>query len=100
MIEILKQVGIDAGLLVSGLFGAILLMSKTSSNDLKTTILSLIGGAASANYLTPLVLDMLNVKAPNANFAVAFLLGFLGLKGVELASEKFFGKSTVIKRKK
>lgn len=90
--EQLKNIGIDVGLLISGLFGAILLLSKNAAEDLKTTILSLVGGAASANYMTPIILDTFKINTPNANYGIAFLLGFLGLKGVELATEKIFGK--------
>jgi len=90
--EYLKTIGIDVGLLISGLFGAILLLSKNAAEDLRTTVLSLIGGAASANYMTPIILDMFKINTPNANYGIAFLLGFLGLKGVELVTEKLFGK--------
>jgi len=90
--QYLKNIGIDVGLLTSGLFGAILLLSKNAAEDLRTTILSLIGGAASANYMTPIILDLFKINTPNANYGIAFLLGFLGLKGVELVTEKMFGK--------
>jgi len=90
----LKNIGIDVGLLISGLFGAILLMSKNAAEDLRTTILSLIGGAASANYMTPILLDLFKINTPNANYGIAFLLGFLGLKGVEMVSDKLFGKTS------
>jgi hypothetical protein len=87
----LKDMGIDLGLLISGLFGAVLLMSKNAAEDLRTTILSIIGGAASANYMTPIILDLFKIEKPNANYGIAFLLGFLGLKGIELVSKKIFG---------
>jgi hypothetical protein len=93
MIQILKNIGIDVGLLVSGLFGTILLLSRNSSDNLKTTIFSIFAGAASANYITPIILDFVKINTPNANYAIAFLLGFLGLKGVEIMSERVFGKS-------
>jgi len=93
--EQLKTIGIDVGLLISGLFGAILLMSKNAAEDLRTTILSIIGGAASANYMTPILLDLFNLDTPNANYGIAFLLGFLGLKGIEMVTEKLFGKKII-----
>jgi hypothetical protein len=91
--EELKKIGIDVGLLTSGLFGAILLVSRNSADNLRTTVLSLIGGAASANYVTPIVLDILKVNTDKASYGIAFLLGFLGLKGVEAVTEKVLGKS-------
>jgi len=84
----LKEIGIQIGFLVSGLFGAILMVSKTSSNNLKQTILSLFGGMASANYLTPLIVEITNLKDEKIQNGLAFIIGFLGLKLVELVSDK------------
>lgn len=95
MLEELKKIGIDVGLLTSGLFGAILLVSRNSAENLRTTVLSIVGGAASANYVTPIVLDILKINTERAGYGIAFLLGFLGLKGVEILSEKVFGKNIV-----
>jgi len=85
----LKQYGIDLGLLLSGLFGAVLLTSKGSAMNLTRTISSLIGGAASANYITPLVVNVAKLNGEHFNYGIAFILGFLGLKGIEYFSGKF-----------
>lgn len=84
----LKEYGIDVGLLISGLFGAILLTSKGSAMNLAKTISSLIGGAASANYVTPILVKVTNLSDSHYQHGIAFLLGFLGLKGVEYFSSK------------
>ncbi len=84
----LKQYGIDVGLLISGLFGAILLTSKGSANNLPRTISSLVGGAASANYITPIVVTVAKLDDSHYHYGIAFLLGFLGLKGIEYFSKK------------
>jgi hypothetical protein len=84
----LKEYGIDVGLLVSGLFGAILLTSKGSAMNLTRTVSSLIGGAASANYITPIVMNMANLDNSHYQYGIAFLLGFLGLRGVEHVGKK------------
>jgi hypothetical protein len=84
----LKEYGIDIGLLVSGLFGAILLTSKGSAMNLPRTISSLIGGAASANYITPIVVNIAKLDDTHYHYGIAFLLGFLGLKGIEYFSKK------------
>lgn len=84
----LKDYGIDVGLLISGLFGAILLTSKGSAMNLTRTISSLIGGAASANYITPIVVNVTNLDNTHYHYGIAFLLGFLGLKGIEHFSRK------------
>jgi hypothetical protein len=84
----LKEFGIDVGLLVSGLFGAILLTSKGSAMNLTRTISSLVGGAASANYITPIVVTVTKLDDSRYHYGIAFLLGFLGLKGIEYFSRK------------
>jgi hypothetical protein len=84
----LKQYGIDVGLLISGLFGSILLTSKDSAMNLTRTISSLIGGAASANYITPVVINITKLDETHYHYGIAFLLGFLGLKGIEFFSGK------------
>jgi hypothetical protein len=84
----LKQYGIDIGLLISGLFGSILLTSKDSAMNLGRTVSSLIGGAASANYITPLVINITKLDETHYHYGIAFLLGFLGLKGIEFFSNK------------
>ena len=84
----LKDYGIDVGLLISGLFGYILLTSKHSAMNLARTVSCLIGGAASANYLTPIVINITKLDETHYHYGIAFLLGFLGLKGIEYFSEK------------
>ena len=84
----LEQYGIDIGLLISGLFGAILLTSKGSAMNLGRTFSSLVGGAASANYITPVIISITKLDNMHFNYSIAFLLGFLGLKGVEFFSNK------------
>lgn len=89
----LKEYGIDIGLLISGLFGAILLTSKNSAMNLTKTISSLIGGAASANYITPIVINVTKLDETHYHYGIAFLLGFLGLKGIEYFSNKILPES-------
>jgi hypothetical protein len=84
----LQQYGIDIGLLISGLFGAILLTSKGSAINLGRTFSSLVGGAASANYITPVIISVTKLENLHFQYSIAFLLGFLGLKGVEYFSAK------------
>lgn len=84
----LKAYGIDIGLLVSGLFGAILLTSKGSAMNIGRTFSSLVGGAASANYITPVIINITKLDNEHYHYSIAFLLGFLGLKGVEYFSSK------------
>ena len=89
--QFLKSCGIDFGLLISGLSGAILLLSKSGAQSFSKTMFGLIGGAASANYLTPLVIKIMKIdEGLNFNYGIAFLLGFLGLRGIEYFTNKIF----------
>lgn len=91
----LKEYGLDIGLIISGLFGSILLTSKNSSKNLGKTISSLIGGAASANYITPIVITLAKLDDQHYHYGIAFLLGFLGLKGIEFFSNKLLPETGI-----
>ena len=90
MKDFLADIGINVGLSVAGFFGSLLMVGKTSAADLRTTFTSMIAGVASANYMTPVVVDMFRLKDTGYDFAMAFLIGFMGLRLVEMASKKLF----------
>lgn len=90
---LLLKYGIDIGFLVSGFFGSLLLVSKKSTQKLKTTIASVLAGMACANYLTPVALALIPESVRGGSkYAMAFVLGFMGLKGLEYVIEKYFIK--------
>jgi hypothetical protein len=85
----LKEEGIDIGFAIAGLFGALLMMSKTASLNIGRTVLATVGGAASANYVTPLILHITKLDSdPTYSYAIAFLLGFAGLRAIETLTSK------------
>lgn len=89
--QFLLRYGIHIGFIVSGFFGALLLVSRDSAQRLSTTIASILAGTACANYLTPVVMSILPQSVQNnGKYAAAFIMGFLGLKGLELVLNKFF----------
>ena len=88
----MKDIGITISFLISGLFGAILMASKNAQTSVKSTILSIFGGMAAANYLTPIMTDLLNLKEAKLQNGLAFIVGFLGLKLVEILSNKFLNQ--------
>ena len=89
--QFLLRYGIHIGFIVSGFFGALLLVSRDSAQRLSTTIASILAGTACANYLTPVVMTLLPESVQlNGKYAVAFTMGFLGLKGLELVLNKLF----------
>lgn len=91
MKEILQEIGINIGISVAGLFGSLLLIGKQATVNLRNTFFAIISGVASANYITPLVMDISKVDV-KYQMSVAFVLGFLGLKGVEYITNKLIKK--------
>ena len=90
----LEELGINLGLSVAGFFGSFFFIEK--GKDLKETLVAMCGGVASANYLTPVVCDWFGILKINHQFSVAFLLGFMGLKGVEKIAHKLFNQKPKI----
>lgn len=90
MKEILAGIGINIALSVAGFFGSLLMIGKSAASDLRTTFTSIIGGVASANYMTPAIVDILRLSDSEYILSIAFLIGFMGLKLVEMLSKKLF----------
>lgn len=91
--DILKEMGINIGLSVAGLFGSLVMVGNTSAYHIKKTLASILAGMCAANYLTPILTDVLrNVDFEKYQLALAFVLGYLGLKGIELFVDKTFKK--------
>ena len=90
----LEELGINLGLSIAGFFGSFFFIEK--GKDIKETLVAMFGGVASANYLTPVVCDWFRVEKINHQFSVAFLLGFMGLKGVERIAHKLFNQKPKI----
>lgn len=96
MIEELKQAGVDLGLAMAGFAGSVLMSSKEAGRNITRTLASLLGGAASANYVTPLILKLARLDGePQYAYAAAFLLGFCGLRAVETISTKLLSDEPV-----
>jgi hypothetical protein len=85
----LRDLGINIGLLVAGFAGSLVTVKKDGHKDWFTTATSLAVGTLSANYLTPLLVDAFKIQNSNTQYAAAFILGFLGLHGVEFVIDKF-----------
>lgn len=85
----LRELGINIGLLVAGFAGSLLTVKRDGHKDWFTTVTSLLAGTLSANYLTPIAIDTFGMKNSNTQYATAFLLGFLGLHGVEFVIDRF-----------
>jgi hypothetical protein len=92
MKEFFLNIGINMGLTVSGLLGSLLLIGKQKGKSLREQIISVFGGTMSANYLTPMVIDLTGVDTASVQYGFAFIIGFSGLKIVEFLTEKYLSK--------
>lgn len=90
----LEELGINLGLSIAGFFGSFFFIEK--GKDIKETLVAMFGGVASANYLTPVVCDWFGVEKINNQFSIAFILGFMGLKGVERIAHKLLNQKPKI----
>lgn len=90
----LEELGINLGLSIAGFFGSFFFIEK--GKDIKETLVAMFGGVASANYLTPVVCDWFGVEKINHQFSIAFILGFMGLKGVERIAHKLLNQKPKI----
>jgi hypothetical protein len=87
----LEDIGIHIGLIMAGLFGAFLSISVQSNLTPWQKVIVVVSGSATANYLTPLILEYINL-GENTRYGLAFLVGFSGLKFVEFIIVKIKSK--------
>ena len=81
-------------LIVAGFFGSLIAVGKESNNSLRDNLLAISAGTSSAYFLTPLVFSVTGTSASQQTMsAMAFLLGVLGQRGVELVVHKIFPES-------
>lgn len=83
-----EELGINIGQAIAGFVGSLIMVSKDTNKNLGASLSSVVAGTASATYLTPIVSDLFHIKEPKYMLGFAFLLGVLGLKGVELVLER------------
>jgi hypothetical protein len=103
MKQLLHDLGINLGLSFAGFAGSLVMIGKKDFSW-KKALVSIPSGVFSANYLTPLVVDALGMNGGSAEYGIAFIMGYLGLKGTEIFATKFisnekFEKSSTEKGK-
>ena len=87
IIQFLDTIGIKVSLIMSGFAGGLASVDRKQKVSFWAKFISLISGGLSANYLTPLVGDMLSLKE-SSMFGLAFMVGYGGLKFVEILYQK------------
>jgi hypothetical protein len=82
--------------IVAGFFGSLVGVSRQSHKNTGALIIAVVSGTASATYLTPIIGDALKITDPKYMLGLSFLMGTLGLRGVELITDKLqLGKAKV-----
>lgn len=80
-------------LVVAGFFGSLIAVGKASHGNMRDNLLAISAGTSSAYFLTPVVFELTGIAAsPQTMSAMAFLLGVLGQRGVEIVIAKIFGE--------
>ncbi len=78
-------------LVVAGFFGSLIAVGKASHGNLRDNLLAVSAGTSSAYFLTPVVFAVTGIEASQQTLsAVAFLLGVMGQRGVEIVIGKIF----------
>lgn len=88
MKKFLSDFGLEITLLIAGLFGSLIQVSRKQNPDIYKSLTSIISGTLSANYFTPLICDSFHIVG-KSQFTIAFMIGLIGLKGVERLFEKY-----------
>lgn len=83
----LTSLGIDITLMLAGMFGSLLMISKKSAYNIKASLIGVASGTLAANYLTIVAIEIFDLEG-RSQYGVAFLLGYFGLKGVETLIQK------------
>lgn len=81
-------------LLIAGFTGSVISVLSKKTNSLRDSLLAIFAGTGSAYFLTPLMFSVTGIQAsPNTQSAMAFLLGVLGMRTVDLIVGKLFPDS-------
>lgn len=81
--RILEDLGFHIAFALAGVFGSYVSMSQKGELKFWQRFSVMIAGAATANYLTPLICDYFNI-GEQTRYGFAFLLGFIGVEGVQI----------------
>lgn len=81
MKELLAELGIDKGLALAGLIGAIAGVTG-SKKPILIRLGSVLIGLGCAIYTTPLACDLLDVSNEKSKLGIAVVIGYLGIQGV------------------
>ncbi len=93
MKEFLESVGIHISLLIAGLAGGLVSINRDKKLSLWGKIMVILSGGLIATYITPVFFMLFSFKDERAKYGIAFIIGYMGLKSIELIIEKLTKKS-------
>jgi hypothetical protein len=85
----LNDLGISLTILLPGFFGALLLVRK-EGKSWKQNALTLLTGSFSAAYITPFLIEILNINSKNAEAFFGFVVGFGSIQILDFIIQKYF----------
>lgn len=85
--EILNDFGINLPVIVAGIIGGFVSISDSKGLKIKEKITALLVGGAVSNYVTPFLIDFLNLSEAST-YGFAFFLGISGKAGAEFIITK------------
>jgi len=88
MVDILEKFALNMSLLVVGFIGSIIYTLTNKPRSFTRGFITVLAGTLSANYLTPLIMQLMSISM-DAQYGVAFFLGYSGLKIFEIILDKF-----------
>lgn len=91
MRDLLREYGIDVVFFIAGMAGGISSLSKDDSKSYWLKFTTVLSGGLVANYLTPLFMEYFNINN-NVTLGIGFMIGYSGLKTVEIMINKFKSK--------
>ena len=91
----LESIGIKTVLFIAGVGGGLANLMKASNLTYYQKFITVLVGGFSANYLTPIVGSIMNLN-DDTLYGIAFLVGFGGLKSIEILFEKIVNKKDKI----
>ncbi len=92
IIKFLEHMGMDMALLIAGLSGGLVSLRKDEKLAMWQKILTVISGGLISTYLTPMFMLLLKgvlTEDSRLEYGVAFVVGYAGLKSIELLFAKF-----------
>lgn len=92
MREFFASLGIQISLLIAGFAGGLVSINKEKKLSLWGKVMVIISGGFIATYITPVFFMLFKFQDERAKYGIAFVIGYMGLKAIELLVSKFTKK--------